>query len=85
MYQRAIKLPNINDVYTFHKRINEVSCDVDLVSENFHYTVDAKSLMGILSMDLTTTVIIRAITNEEKIMHQIDEIIKDMHIEGDME
>lgn len=85
MYQRAIKLPNINDVYAFHKRINEVSCDVDLVSENFHYTVDAKSLMGILSMDLTSTVIIRAITNEEKIMHQIDEIIKDMHIEGDME
>ena len=85
MYQRAIKLPNINDVYAFHKRINEVSCDVDLVSENFHYTVDAKSLMGILSMDLTTNVIIRAITNEEKIMHQIDKIIKDMHIEGDME
>ena len=85
MYQRAIKFPNINDVYAFHKRINEVSCDVDLVSENFHYTVDAKSLMGILSMDLTTNVIIRAITNEEKIMHQIDKIIKDMHIEGDME
>ena len=85
MYQRAIKLLNINDVYAFHKRINEVSCDVDLVSKNFHYTVDAKSLMGILSMDLTSTVIMRAITNEEKIMHQIDKIIKDMHIEGDME
>lgn len=84
MYQRAIKLPNINDVYAFHKRINEVSCDVDLVSENFHYTVDAKSLMGILSMDLTTTVIIRAITNDEKKIRQIDQIIENMHIEGDM-
>ena len=76
MYQRAIKLPNINDVYAFHKRINEVSCDVDLVSENFHYTVDAKSLMGILSMDLTVPVLLKVHSDNPEIIKQVDEIIK---------
>lgn len=82
MYQTLVKLPDINSVYEFHKRINEVSCDVDFMSTNLHYVVDAKSLMGILSMDLTVPVTLKALTDDEEIAEQIEQIIKDVDIKA---
>lgn len=76
MVQRLVELPNINMVYDFHKRINKVNCDIDFMSTNLHYVVDAKSLMGIMSMDLTVPVLLRAMTDDPKTIEQIDEIIK---------
>ena len=83
MIQRLVRLPNINMVYDFHKRINEVNCDVDFMSTNLHYVIDAKSLMGILSMDLTVPVLLKAHTDDPVLIEAIDNIINETGI-GDM-
>ncbi len=46
-----ILLSSINDVKTFVNVVSKYDFDVDLSSER--YVVDAKSIMGILSLDLS--------------------------------
>ena len=50
MKQIQIKLSTIEDVRNFVNTLAQYSTDFDLVSGR--YTVDAKSLMGIFSLDL---------------------------------
>ncbi len=45
-----IMLDSIGDVKDFVNMVNRYSCDIDLVSGR--YVVDAKSIMGIFSLDL---------------------------------
>lgn len=47
----TIKLNTINDVKTFVNSVSKYDFDVDLVSGR--YAVDAKSIMGIFSLDLS--------------------------------
>lgn len=51
MVSFMILLNSINDVKNFVNIVNKYSCDVDLTSGR--YVVDAKSIMGIFSLDLT--------------------------------
>ena len=46
-----VKLMTINDVKEFVTEANYCDFDVDLISGR--YTIDAKSLMGIFSLDLS--------------------------------
>ena len=46
-----IMLHSINDVKTFVNSVNKYDFDVDLTSGR--YVVDAKSIMGIFSLDLS--------------------------------
>lgn len=46
-----VMLDSIGDVKDFVNMVNRYSCDIDLVSGR--YVVDAKSIMGIFSLDLT--------------------------------
>lgn len=46
-----ILLNSINDVKTFVNVVSRYDFDVDLISER--YVVDAKSIMGIFSLDLS--------------------------------
>ncbi|MBQ2897045.1 MAG: HPr family phosphocarrier protein [Clostridia bacterium] len=46
-----IMLHSINDVKTFVNAVNKYDFDVDLTSGR--YVVDAKSIMGIFSLDLS--------------------------------
>lgn len=78
MYLREISLPNINTVYSFHNKISKITCDIDLVSPNSKYCVDAKSIMGILSMDLTQPVIIKVLSDNPTIIAEIDKIIDEL-------
>ncbi|MBQ7875746.1 MAG: HPr family phosphocarrier protein [Clostridia bacterium] len=52
-----VMLSSIIDVKTFVDIVNEFDFDVDLVSGR--YVVDAKSLMGIFSLDLARPVTMR--------------------------
>ena len=49
-----ITLSSIDDVKVFVNEINMLPCDADLVSGR--YTVDAKSIMGIFSLDLSKSI-----------------------------
>ena len=46
-----IMLSSINDVKNFVNIVNKYEFDIDLISDR--YVVDAKSIMGIFSLDLT--------------------------------
>ena len=62
---------NLNDISKVNKFVNEMSkfeSDIDIISR--HYTCDAKSLLGILSFDLSKPV------EAEIISDNIDEIIR---------
>ena len=49
-----ITLSSIDDVKVFVNEINMLPCDADLISGR--YTVDAKSIMGIFSLDLSNPI-----------------------------
>ena len=51
MRKFTIRLKEINDVKEFVNTVSRFEEDVDLVSGR--YTIDAKSIMGIFSIDLT--------------------------------
>ncbi len=51
MISTTIKLDTINDVKDFVNTVSKYDFDVDLVSGR--YAVDAKSIMGIFSLDLS--------------------------------
>ena len=50
MKKVKISLVSIDDVKDFVKKTNELSCEVDLTLGK--YVIDAKSIMGIFSLDL---------------------------------
>ncbi len=57
-----IMLSSINDVKNFVNIVNKYEFDIDLISDR--YVVDAKSIMGIFSLDLTKTIIVEAHTDD---------------------
>ena len=53
MTEKKIKLNSIEDVKEFTSLANSKTYELDLISGR--YAVDAKSIMGIFSLDLTKT------------------------------
>ena len=70
MKEMQIKLTNIQDIRTFVNEVILVEFDVDLVQGR--YTIDAKSIMGIFSLDLLSPITVVAHTaNAEAFSAQI--------------
>ncbi|MGI6326898.1 MAG: HPr family phosphocarrier protein [Saccharofermentanales bacterium] len=67
MRKFTIQLKTINDVKEFVRIVNDFPYDVDLGSGR--YVVDAKSIMGIFSLDLTQPI-------EVAIHHDDDEDLR---------
>ncbi len=57
-----VSLASINDVKNFVNIVGKYDFDIDLVSER--YVVDAKSIMGIFSLDLTKPIGINLHTDD---------------------
>lgn len=72
-----IKLDSIDAVKNFVNKVNLYSGDVDIVSGR--YTIDAKSIMGIFSLDLgkPLTVVIHDKSEEEKFRADMADILVD--------
>jgi len=74
MTETKIQLKNFADVQTFVNTITKFAFDIDLVSGR--YIVDAKSIMGIYSLDLNQPIALRAHTEDaEELFAQIDKYI----------
>ncbi|MNI84639.1 PTS HPr component phosphorylation site [compost metagenome] len=56
MVTKKILLKSVDDIKSFVDQASLVECEVDLISGR--YTVNAKSIMGVFSLDLTGTVTI---------------------------
>ena len=74
MYETMIELNAINDVKEFVNTVMLFDYDVDLVSGR--YAVDAKSIMGIFSLDLSKPIKLQAHTDDpEKLVESIGKYI----------
>jgi phosphotransferase system HPr-like phosphotransfer protein len=62
MYETTIQLNAINDVKDFVNTVMLFNYDVDLVSGR--YAIDAKSIMGIFSLDLSKPIKLQAHTDD---------------------
>jgi phosphotransferase system HPr-like phosphotransfer protein len=61
-----IRLSTIADVQKFVNIVTRADTDIDLVSGR--YVVDAKSIMGIFSLDLLNPIELKAHTNDEGVL-----------------
>ncbi len=74
MTTKNIQLLSISDVKEFVNAANSIDFDIDLISGR--YTVDAKSIMGIFSLDLTKPIVIAANTDNAEKANQFFDSIK---------
>ena len=63
MIQRTVSLNSISDVKNFVNLVNRYDFDVELVSGK--YVIDAKSIMGIFSLDLSDKLQLQADCEED--------------------
>ena len=73
MKTEKLLLNNIDGVNRFVHKMAEKDFDVDLVSGK--YLVNAKSMMGVLSLDLTQPVTVNAYTDDDAFLEEIKEYI----------
>ena len=67
-------LSSINDVKDFVNIVSKYDFDVDLTSGR--YAVDAKSIMGIFSLDLSKPIKVEVHTDDcDKFMEELDKFI----------
>ena len=62
----VISLNNIEKVKNFVNKISEVDANVDL--ESGRYVVDAKSIMGIFSLDLKKPITVKVLRGDEQLV-----------------
>lgn len=77
MFFYKIKFTTINDVKVFSDKILKIKSEATIRTENRKYAVDAKSIIGIFSLDLSKNLILEMEENEEEFISEI----KNMGIE----
>lgn len=76
MVEYKVKISTINDVKKFVNAVSKYEFDVDLISGR--YAIDAKSIMGIFSIDLSKELVMKAHTdNADQIKADLAEYIVD--------
>lgn len=70
MKEMMIKLDKITDIQKFVSVVEKYPFSIDLSSGR--YTVDAKSLMGIFSLDLMQPIKLIAYEDDESLFAQLD-------------
>jgi len=74
MKNLTVTLASINDVKNFVNIVGKYDFDIDLISDR--YVVDAKSIMGIFSLDLTKPIGVNLHTDDaEAIMKELEPYI----------
>lgn len=71
----TISLRTIDRVKTFVNQISQTAVDVDLLAGN-RYVIDAKSIMGIFSLDISKPVTLR-IHAEGEAYDEVIELVKE--------
>ena len=63
MTKVIIRLPSVKEVKDFVSAVSLCGCDIDIAADR--YIIDAKSIMGILSLDLSKPLELRIISDDE--------------------
>lgn len=74
MIKVKIKLVTVEEVKSFFSIINQIESDAIIRSEDKKYAVDAKSLLGIFSLDLTKNLILEINDDEKWVIDKIKEL-----------
>ena len=64
MVKLTVNIVSMQDADKFNKLCSEFDCDMDLQSGKYY--VDAKSIMGIFSLDLSKPLVLNAGTDDEQ-------------------
>ena len=70
-----VTLNTIEKVNRFVKIANEFDCDIDVVSDR--YVLNAKSILGILSLNLLKPIKIIIHSDNEKMVERFNEIMEE--------
>lgn len=70
-----IKLESVDSVKKFVDTISKFDCDFDLVSDK--YVIDAKSIMGIFSLDLSKKLQLNIHSDDESIIKSVKNYVVD--------
>ena len=70
----SIRLSTIQDIRTFVETVIRFDCEIDLQSGR--YIVDAKSIMGIFSLDLMNPITLTVNASEEEAAKVIEAVSK---------
>lgn len=68
MSRFTIMLKSIQDVKDFVRIVNDFPFDIDLTAGR--YIVDAKSIMGIFSLDLTRPILVDSHTDGDQVLKE---------------
>lgn len=63
MTKVIIRLPSVKEVKDFVCAVSSCGCDIDIAADR--YIIDAKSIMGIFSLDLSKPLELRIISDDE--------------------
>lgn len=77
MTKFPINLNNIDSVKKFTSIVSHFDCDLDLVSESARYVVDAKSIMGVFSLDLSKKLFLTIHSTDTILIAKIKDELKD--------
>jgi len=70
MKEVNIRLDTVNDVKIFVSTATKYSCNFDIISDR--YIVDAKSIMGIFSLDLSKPLVLRIDSENDEELTEIE-------------
>lgn len=68
MIKTVIKLNSLDDINEFENELTKVNADVDASTKNCGYIVDAKSLMGLISLNTTEPIMITINANDASLI-----------------
>ena len=74
MAKLKIKFETIEQVKQFNRIMETVKSDTIIRTENRKYAIDAKSIMGIFSLDLSNYLILEVYGHEDGLTEKIDNI-----------
>lgn len=74
-----IRLNSIDKVKNFVNQMSTLDADIDLISGR--YVIDAKSIMGVFSLDLTHDIEIKINTESKEELEKFKNIIKTYTVE----
>lgn len=76
MVKLNVKIVSMQDADKFNKICSKFGCDMDLQSGKYY--VDAKSIMGIFSLDLSQPLVLNADTDDEqKVREAFSEFVQE--------
>lgn len=69
MTKLIIRLPSVKEVKDFVSAVSSCRCDIDIAADR--YIIDAKSIMGIFSLDLSKPLELRIISDDENVIADV--------------